>query len=419
MAIINKILWIIAISFIIVNSVYFSIKLKFPQLKFNKLLKSIKFQKSKNEITPSDTLIMTLSSKIGVGSLAGTALCIYYGGPGAVFWMFLSSFLLSILNYLENALSIIYKDQKKNKSGPPYYIKKGLNKKKLAYIYALLVIIAYIFLFLSIQTNTIVVLTNEMISINKVLISAFITLLSGLIILKGIKKISNICNKLFPIMMFIFLISGIIIMCKSFDTIPIVIKSIINNITNVKSIHGGVIYLIIISFQRSIFATESGVGTSAIISGSSSSNNYKLQASLGLFTTYFINFVIIGITSLVILTSGISDMKITNGIELTKSAYLYHLGIPGEIILYIILVLFSFSTIITIYYYGESSLKFITTKKQFINILKIITIISIFTGGIINGITIWEYIDIFLAILTIINMYAIYKLRNIIVSKLE
>lgn len=415
----NKILWIVAISLIIINSVYLSIKLKFPQFKLRKLFKSIKKEKSKNEITPIDTLILTLSSKIGVGSLSGTALCIYYGGPGVVFWMLISSFLLSILNYSENALSIIYKDKEKNKSGPPYYINKGLNKRILAYIYAILVIITYIFLFISIQTNTIVVLTNEIINTNKVLISVVITLLSSLAILKGIKKISIICNNIFPIMMIIFLFSGIVILCKTLDTIPFVIKSIIENITNMKSIKGGIIYLIIISFQRSIFATESGVGTSAIISGSTNSFDYKLQARIGILTNYFINFIIIGITSLVILSSNIKNVKITNGIELTKSAFSYHLGTSGEFLLLLILTLFSFSTIITIYYYGESSLNFITNKKVAINILKIATVISIFIGGIINGITIWKYIDIFLALLTIINMYTIYKLRNIIVSKLK
>ena len=419
MIILNKVLWIIAINFILINSIYLSIKLKFPQFKIKKIIKSIKREKSKTDITPIDTLIMTLSSKIGVGSLAGTSLSIYYGGPGVVFWMLLSSFILSILNYVENGLSIIYKDKEKNESGPSYYIKKGLNKKVLAYIYAVLVIIAYIFLFLSIQTNTIIVLTNEIVSINKVLISVFITLLSSTIILKGIKKISNICNKIFPFMMFVFLFSGLIIICKSLDIIPSVLKSIMENIFSAKSIQGGIIYIIILSFQRSIFATESGVGTSAIISGSANNKNYKTQANIGILTTYFINFIIIGITSIVILSANINDIKITNGIELTRSAYLYHLGTPGGIVLYLILVLFSFSTIITIYYYGESSLKFITNKKIYINILKLFTVISIFAGGIVNGSTIWKYIDIFLAVLTIINMYAIFKLKNIVVSKLK
>ena len=129
---INKTLWSIAISLIAINSAYFSIKLRFPQFKLIKALKSLK-AKGKEDISPKDTLIIALSSKIGVGSLSGTALCIYYGGIGTVFWMLLSTFALSIINYIENALAIIYKE--KDASGPQYYIKKGLNNKFLSIFY--------------------------------------------------------------------------------------------------------------------------------------------------------------------------------------------------------------------------------------------------------------------------------------------
>ena len=414
----NKLLWLIAISLILINSIYLSIKLKFPQFKIIKAIKGIKNKSNKKDISPTDTLIMTLSSKIGVGSLSGTALCIYYGGIGTIFWMYISSFILAIINYVENALAIIYKDKENNKSGPPYYITKGLNNKKLAIIYSLLIIISYIFLFTSIQTNTISTLSNEILSTNKVLISVFVTLFSSIIILKGINTISSICNKIFPFMMFIFILTGTIIMCKEIDTIPKLALNIINEAFNKNSISGGIIYTIIITFQRSVFASEAGVGTSSIISGSTSSNDYRLQARLGIISTYFIHFVVLGFTSLIIATSNINNINLSNGIELTKASFSYHLGLPGEFILITILVLFSFSTIITIYYYGESCLSFLTKSKKATILLKLLTIISIFLGGIIKANNIWNLIDIFLALLTIINMYAIFKLRKKIISKL-
>ena len=416
--IINKLLWAIAISLILVNSIYFSKKLHFPQLKIIKAIKSINTTNTKSEISPRDTLIMALSSKIGVGSLSGTALCIYYGGIGTIFWVFISTFILSIINYIENALAIIYKE-KNNKSGPHYYIKKGLNNNLLSISYAIIVLILYIFLFTSIQNNTITTLTTSMYNINKVTISLFITVTSGLIIFKGIKGISNICNKIFPIMMLIFIAIGVIVVLKNIQMLPNILISIIKNAFNSRSINGGIIHTIIISFQKTVFANESGVGTSAIISGATENNDYHLQAKIGLIQTYFINFIVLGITSLIIITSKTNNIDITNGIELTKAAFSYHLGTIGEILLLIILTLFSFSTIITIYYYGESSLEFITAKKTAIKILKMVTIISIFVGGIIKANTIWQLIDIFLAILTIINMYAIYKLKETIISKLS
>ena len=418
---INKTIWVIAISLILINSIYYSIILKFPQFRLLNIIKSLKRQTKNQKISPLDTLIMALSSKIGVGSLAGVAIAINYGGLGSIFWMWISTFFLAIITYLENSLSIIYKekDNTLQKSGPSYYIKKGLNKKVLSITYSILIIITYIFLFTSIQTNTITTLTTEIYNIDKILISLIITALAGIIIVKGIKTISNICNKIFPLMMIIFIILGFLIVMSNINDIPLLFNQIITEAFNQKSISGGIIYTIIIALQKSVFANESGAGTSAIISGTTDNNDYKLQGNLGIIQTYFINFVVLTITALIIGLTDFTSSQVINGIELTKFAFFYHLGIFGETMLLIILFLFSFSTIITIYYYGENSLKFLTTNKQSIKILKIFTLLALFIGGIIKASIIWNFIDIFLGLLTIINMYAIYKLRNTIISKFK
>lgn len=418
--IINKILWAIAISLILINSIFYSVKLKFPQFKLLKILKSLKKTTTSTNITPKDTLIMALSSKIGVGSLAGVAISIYYGGLGTIFWIWISTFFLSIITYLENSLAIIYKekDGKYQKSGPSYYIKKGLNNKKLSLIYASLILVTYIFLFTSIQNNTITTLTTNIYSINKVIISLIITIIAGIIITKGIKTISNICNKLFPVMMMIFILVGIIVIISNIEQIPSLLTNIIKEAFSSNSLKGGVIYTIIIALQKSVFANESGVGTSAIISGTTESNSYEVQGNIGIIQTYFISFIVLTITSLIICTSPYQNIEIINGIELTKYAFSYHLGSIGDILLLLILLLFSFSTIITIYYYGESSLKFITKNKTSIKVLKVLNIFSLFIGGIIKANIIWMLIDIALAILTIINMYSVYKLKDIIMLKL-
>lgn len=418
---INKTIWVIAISLILINSIYYSIILKFPQFRLLNIIKSLKRQTKNQKISPLDTLIMALSSKIGVGSLAGVAIAISYGGLGSIFWMWISTFFLAIITYLENSLSIIYKEKDNNlqKSGPSYYIKKGLNKKVLSITYSILIIITYIFLFTSIQTNTITTLTTEIYNIDKILISLIITVLAGIIIVKGIKTISNICNKIFPLMMIIFIILGFLIVMSNINDIPLLFNQIITEAFNQKSISGGIIYTIIIALQKSVFANESGAGTSAIISGTTDNNDYKLQGNLGIIQTYFINFVVLTITALIIGLTDFTSIQVINGIELTKFAFFYHLGIFGETMLLIILFLFSFSTIITIYYYGENSLKFLTTNKQSIKILKIFTLLALFIGGIIKASIIWNFIDIFLGLLTIINMYAIYKLRTTIISKFK
>lgn len=416
----NKIIWIIAISLILLNSVYYSIVLKFPQFRLLKILKSLKTKKQKGNISPLDTLIMTLSSKIGVGSLAGIAVAIAYGGLGSIFWIWISSFFLAIITYLENSLAIIYQNKTTPpESGPFYYLKKGLNSKNLSIIYSILIIITYIFLFSSIQTNTIVTLTTELFNIDKIILSLVITIAAGIIIIKGIKTISSICNKIFPLMMLLFLILGLIIIIQNIELLPTLFISIITEALNKESLTGGIIYTIIISLQKTIFANESGAGTSAIISGTTINNNYKLQGNLGIVQTYFINFIVLTITAIIIGLTDFQNISIINGIELTKYAFSYHLSTFGELSLLVILFLFSFSTIITVYYYGESSLKFLSKKSKNLKVLKICTLLSLFFGGLIKANIIWNFIDIFLGLLTIINMYAISKLKPVLVPKLK
>lgn len=404
------------------NSIYFSIKLKFPQLKLTKIIKSLKTNNTnQNEISAKDTLLMSLASKIGAGSLAGVAFAIYYGGIGTIFWMWISSFFVSINCFLENILSTLYKEKDGvyNKGGPAYYIKKALNKKNLAIIYAILAILAYTMGFTSIQNNTITSLTNNMFNIDKIIISIIVTILASITIIKGIKSISNFCNKIVPIMSSVYIILGIIIIILNIEKIPTILINIIDSAFNQKSLQGGIIYSLIIGMQKGIFANEAGVGTSAIISGATSNKDYIKQGYIGIIETYFISLFITTITALIIILSPYNTINLgnINGIEITKYAFYYHFGHFGEIILLIELILFSFSTIITVYYYGESNLKFLTNKKKPIKILKLITIISLLLGGVIASSFIWSLVDIFVALLAIINIYSIYKLKNTIIKK--
>lgn len=418
---INKIIWAVAIAMIFLNAIYFSVRLKFPQLRIRKIISSLKSKETTDTISAKDTLIMSLASKIGAGSLAGVAFAIFYGGPGTIFWMWISSILVSINCYVENVLSTKYKEKDGEfyKGGPSYYIKKGLGKKYLGLLYSIIAIMAYIFGFLTIQNNTITVLINHIYPINKIIISLIISVLSFLIIVKGIKAISNICNKIVPIMAIIYLSVGIIVIVLNIDIIPDVLLSIIKGAFTSKALSGGLIYTFLIGMQKGIFANEAGVGTSAIISGATSNKDAQKQGYMGIIETYFISLFITTITALIILTSNYLNLNLTevNGIEITNNAFVYHLGNFGQVILLVVLILFAFSTIITAYYYGESNLKSITKNKILIPILKVIAFLTIFLGGIIPSSKAWNIVDLFVATLAIINIYAIYKLREEVLIK--
>ena len=411
-----KIIWVIAIIFLIFNAVYFSIRFKFIQFNIYRIFKSF-LNSSKNTPNSFKNLTVSLAAKIGVGSLAGIAIAIYYGGPGSVFWIWIIGIITSINTYCETYLGLTF--QKKISTnyygGPSYYIKYGLNNKLLSKIYAFLVIITYIFGFITIQSNTISICFSKYFDINIVLIGILLMIIVFFSISKGLDTISTITNIIVPIMGIIYIFSSIYIIIFNYNEIPSVFKSILFNAFNIKASLGGVFSSLIIGTQRAIFSTESGIGTSSIATSSTFCKNKTEYSLMQIVGIYFTIFIICTPTALLILTSKYTSYftsTILNGIELTQYALNYHLGYFGNIILLLLVFFLAYSTIIAGYYYGESNLIFLNIKNRF---LKITTCLLVFFGSVIKSSSLWIFVDFFVAILAIINIYSIIKLKKLIV----
>lgn len=413
---IKSILWSIVTILLVLTGIYFSIKLKFIQFNLKKIFTSL-FTKNKGNISTFESLSINLAAKIGVGSLSGIALSIFIGGAGTIFWMWVITIITAVIAYIEGYLGIKYQTKKNNEliGGPSFYIKKISNGKTLAYLYSLLIIISYILGFITIQSNTIIKSLNYIFNIDKYIVLTILVLITGLIIFKGIKNIAVFSSLIVPIMGIIYIILGIYIIITNINIIPSILLNILKEAFNLKSITGGIITTIIIGVQRGLFATEVGLGTSAI-SASLTNDTKENQGFVQLFSIYFTSLVICTITALIILTSKASIVNYLdfNGIEYVIESFIYHLGNIGTILFVLITILFAFSTIVSGYCFGELALDFIYKKvsKTKIIIFKIITLILVFIGGILRANILWNLIDILIAILTIINIYAIYKLRN-------
>lgn len=418
MEIINKILWGVATSLIFVSGIYFSIRLNFLQLNFKKMFKNLFEKEKKGGISSREALMMSLAGRIGVGSIAGIALAIYIGGIGSVFWIWIMSLITAILSYSETILGIIYKEKDGDvyKGGPSYYIKNGLNKKTLGGVYAIIVFISYIFGFISIQTNTITKSLDQLINISPYIIGILLVILVILVIKKGVTSIAFISSKIVPIMTIGYLLLGLYILIINIDEIPSILIDIIKNAFNFKSFITGFFTSFIIGIQRGLFATEAGLGTGSIASSTTSNNNPYKQGYIQIAGIYITSFLVCTVTALIIITSDYIQLDLSdiNGIEIANYAFNYHLGNIGNTIIVIAIFFFAFSTILTGYYYGESSLKYFKNDvgKKGLFLLKLVTLIMVFLGCIIPSTFIWNMVDIFVAILAIINIYALFNLRN-------
>ena len=414
MNLINKILWSITIVLMILSGIYYTIKLKGIQFKLSNIIKSIK-NDDNSKVTPFQTLSMTLAGRIGVGSLSGVALSIYLGGEGTILWMWIISFIVCPLSYLESYLANHYHIKINNEyiGGPAFYISRGLNNKKLASLYAVILIITYIFGFLSIQSNTITKSITDLININPIIIGIIIGILSTIIMFRGVDKIGKFLEKLVPIMSITFILASLYILIINYRLLPNLFFRIFNSALNIKSFGFGVISTFIIGIQRGIFCNEAGCGTGSIASASSYSSNSDKQGKIQMFGIYFTTLIICSLTAFVIILSNYNtNLTDINGIEITNYAFNSFLGNIGNIVVLISIILFAFSTIIAGYYYSDTNLKYLTNSYKYNNILKIITIIVLILSSVVRPYYIWNFVDILLAILAIINIYALYKFRN-------
>ncbi len=424
--IINKYIWFISALFIFSSGFYFTYKFKFIQFRFFKMLKSILNTETTTGITSLQSLMMVLAGRIGVGSIAGIALAIHYGGIGTIFWIFVTAFIGAVNSFSETVLGMLYKEKDENnayKGGPSFYIKKGLNKPALASFYAIIILFSYIGGFISIQANTITKSINMVIDLSPLIVGIILSIIVFFIIFGGVQRIAVFASKLVPCMTLLYIAVAVYCLILNINLIPNIIVSILKEAFNFRSFLSSFIPTFIIGIQRGIFSNEAGIGTGAIASSSISSDDSIKQGYIQMLGVYITTLLICGATSVIILTSPYNqfDLVNINGVELTQYAFRYHLGYIGDYFIILIIVLFSFTTILTGYYDGEISLKFLfkNIKKKYLLFLKLLTIFVLFIGCVISPTKIWLYIDLLVGLQAIINIYSIFSLRSVVLSKLK
>lgn len=418
-AILSKLFWAIATSFLIIGSLYFTWRLKFLQFRFKKIFGSL-FTKKKERtgINPIDTLMLTLAGRIGVGSIAGIALAISIGGKGTLFWIWIMAILVASLGYSETVLAIVYrkKDNDVFLGGPSYYMRDGLGWKKTGAVYAILIIVSYIGGFLGVQANTITKSLNSIISVSPYWIGFCLVVITASVIFGGIKRIASFTSKIVPLMSILYLGLVFFVLGKNIGMFPNIIKEIFQEAFQLSAFTSSFIPTMIIGIQRGIFSNEAGLGTGSITAATSSTSSPSSQGYLQILGIYITSLLLCSATAFFVLTSNYQSFLVNdlNGVELVSYAFKFHFGGAGPYLLFFFILLFSFSTILTGYYDGETSLKYFfkSPKKIFLLGLKVVTLIMIFAGCIVSSTTLWNFVDLLVAWLAIINICALVSLRK-------
>ena len=417
-------IWVLATIMLISCGLFYTIKLKFPQFRFKRIYKSIKDDdRNKSGISPFESLTLALASRVGVGSLSGIALAIFNGGIGTIFWIWVSCLIILPNAFVESTLSVIFHKKKDNRfeGSPSRYIGEGLGKKKLAFIYAFIIMSCQLFGFTSIQSNTMATSVNYYYHVPLLISGIVLALITFIIVIGNLKRITSYISKHVLFMGIVYVLVSLIIIIVNIKMIPSLFVNIVKTAFNFRSLGWGAFASIIIGVQRGIFSSESGTGSGAIASGASDTKKPVNEGFIQTLGVYFTIFIVCTSTALIILSSNVnmSDYSNPNGIEILMSALNYHMGDIGDIFLIFMLVAFSFSTIISAYYYGESGFKYLfpSVKEKYLILLKIMLFGVIVLSSIISPTYIWDTVDVGTALLSIINVYALFKLRKVMIEE--
>lgn len=424
----NDILWTyILIAMLIIIGLYFTFKTKFVQFKnikemFRLLGDGAKSKDSKDNISSFQAFCISTASRVGTGNLAGVATAIAIGGPGAIFWMWLIALIGSASAFIESTLAQIYKEKDGSNfvGGPAYYMEKGLKKRWMGVIFAILITISFGLVFNSVQSNTITLSLNSSFGFDTKIVGLILTIVTIIIIFGGVKRIADVSSVLVPIMAIAYILVALFILLKNFSAIPSVLSLIFENAFGINQVVGGSIGAALMQgIKRGLFSNEAGMGSAPNAAATATVShpvNQGFIQTLGVFTD---TLIICSCTAFIVLLSGVPLDGSIKGIELTQLAVSSQVGSWGNTFISICILLFAFSSIVGNYYYGEANIQFITNKKIYLSIYRISVALMVFFGSLVSMDIVWNLADVFMGLMAVINLIAIVLLSKIAFKALE
>lgn len=433
---INGYMWDYLLIFLLCGTgIYYTFKLKFVQI--TKLGQSFKqtfgglFSKKEveesNGMTSFQALTTAISAQVGTGCLAGVATAIVSGGPGAVFWMWVSGFFGMGTIFAEATLAQEYRTEVDGEltGGPAYYIRKGLNNKFLAGLFAISMIASSALTGNIVQSNSISSAFKKAFNINPAIIGVILAVMALMIFLGGMARIAAFAEKVVPVMAAFFILGSVYILVINYANIGPAFKAIFQGAFTPGAVAGGVLGLTVknalrYGISRGLFSNEAGMGSTPhahAVAEVKHPCNQGLVAMMGVFID---NFIILTLTSMVILTT--VELPQLNGqlqgIALTQQAFTNGMGGFGEKFIAVSLFFFSFSTIIGWYFFGVTNVKYLFGKKG-IKIYQAIFLVCIVIGCVLKVDLVWELADLFNGIMIFPNLIALIALSKVVKKKLQ
>ncbi|QQV01127.1 alanine:cation symporter family protein [Corynebacterium amycolatum] len=371
---------------------------------------------------------ISAASRVGTGNVAGVAVAITTGGPGAVFWMWLLAAIGGATSFVESTLAQLYKvrDKDSYRGGPAYYITKGLgeNWRWMASLFVIAITVTYGFVFNAVQSNSITAAvaesTGQDAPIFKFGVGTVLAILAGVIIFGGVQRISAVTQIVVPIMAVAYIILGLIVLALNITEVPGMIKLIFEHAFGIREIAGAAVGTAMMQgIRRGLFSNEAGMGSTPNAAATASVSHPVKQGLIQTMGVYFDTWVVCTITAVIILLSDPTFGGDAEGTALTQAALSAQVGTWAIHAVTVIIFFLAFSSLVGNYYYAEANIPFLSKSKAVLNTVRVLVILCVIGGAVGSVPLVWSLADTFSALMATINIIAILPLGGVAVALLR
>lgn len=377
---------------------------------------------SGDSLTPFQAFATGLASRVGVGNIGGVATAIALGGPGAVFWMWITALIGMSSAFAESSLAQVYKVRDPNgmfRGGPAYYIASGLKAPWLAVAFAITLIFTFGFAFNAVQANSIVEATRNAWDWKAEYVGVILVIVTAAIIFGGVKRIGQVSSKIVPMMALFYLIMAVIILGMNIEKVPGVLSNIISSAFDFSAMAGGMFGALfskamLMGIKRGLFSNEAGMGSAPNSAATSDAKHPATQGLIQMLGVFVDTIVVCTCTAIIILMSNDYGSETLRGVSLTQKALEFHVGEFGLHFLAFILLLFCYTSIIGNYAYAESNIRYIRNRPGFVLAFRLIVLFFVYFGAVRDGGIVWAFADTVMASMAMINLVSIVLLAPIV-----
>jgi AGCS family alanine or glycine:cation symporter len=432
LVLLNDLLWGSILVYLLVGvGLFFTIRLGFIQFRhFGHMFSVLKNSRKTDHagISSFQALCTSLAARVGTGNMAGVAVALTIGGPGAIFWMWLIAMLGMATSFAESTLAQLYKtkdDDGNYRGGPAYYMERGLGMRWMGILFSILLIIAFGLVFNAVQANSIASAMNTAFGIEPIYAGIMVVVISAFVIFGGIKKIARTAEIIVPVMALAYLLLALFVMISNIEKLPAVLMLIFKSAFGLQeAAAGGLGYAIaqamINGIKRGLFSNEAGMGSApnAAASATPYPPHPASQGYVQMLGVFMDTVVICSATVAIILMSGeyVPHGEIT-GIELTQRALSAEVGDWGGIFVAIAIFFFAFTSIIANYSYAETNLVFLEhNHKAGLNIFRLVVLGMVMFGALASLPLVWTLADVSMGLMAVVNVIAIILLSGVVIK---